>query len=121
MSDNDFMFQKLEQIDAVIGSMTEEIEVIKTMIGEIHVHLKPSASPELQFDPARINWKDATDKKGNQYKLATQQDNFPNKDWDEAKKLLESGGGSFRQKDGKSWLLFPKGDAIGVWNYGLKR
>ena len=98
----DFVLTKLEQVEAILG--------------EIRAHLK-GASAELPFDTQKINWINATDKKSTPYRLATGQNNVGNVDFAKAKELLKSGGGTFRQKDGLSWLLFPDGDAIGVWDY----
>lgn len=101
----DFVLTKLEQIEAVVG--------------EIRGHLKGDKKPsaELPFDMQKINWINAVDKKKVPYRLATDQNNAGNPDYAKAKELLKSGGGTFRQKDGLSWLLFPKEDAIGVWDY----
>lgn len=102
----DFVLTKLEQIEAIVQEIRSE--VTKTPA-------KPSA--ELPFDMQKINWIDVIDKKKVPYRLATDQNNAGNTDYAKAKQLLKSGGGSFRQKDGLSWLLFPKEDAIGVWDY----
>jgi hypothetical protein len=98
----DFVLTKLEQIEVILG--------------EIRTHLK-GASVELPFDMQKIKWVDVKDKKDRPYRLATDQNNVGNTDYAKAKELLKSGGGTWRQKDGLNWLLFPKEDAIGVWDY----
>lgn len=100
----DFVLTKLEQIDAIVG--------------EIRSHLKGD-KPDftLPFDAQKIVWVDAKDKKGMAYRLATDLNNVGNTDYVKAKQLLKSGGGTWRQKDGLNWLLFPKEDAVGVWDY----
>jgi hypothetical protein len=102
----DYVLTKLEQLEAIVQEIRSE--VTKTPA-------KPSA--ELPFDMQKINWIDATDRNNRAYRLATMQNNINNEDFQKAKELLKSGGGTFRQKDGLSWLLFPDGDAIGVWDY----
>jgi hypothetical protein len=102
----DFVLTKLEQLEAIIG--------------EIRAHLK-GASVELPFDADKIKWTDATDRNNRAYRLATIQNNIHNEDFQKAKELLKSGGGTFKQKNGLSWLLFPDGDAIGVWDYKTRR
>ncbi len=98
----DYVLTKLEQLEAIVG--------------EIRCHLKkPSA--ELPFDMQKIKWVETIDRNNVPYRLATDQNNAGNQDFAKAKELLKSGGGTFRQKDGLSWLLFPKEDAIGVWDY----
>lgn len=103
----DYVETKLEQMEAIIG--------------EIRTHLKGETKKiELPFDENKINWTDAVDKKDRPYRMATIQNNLNNVDFQAAKKLLMSGGGQFRQKDGVNWLLFESGDAIGVWDYKKK-
>jgi len=106
----DFVLTKLEQMEAILA--------------EIRNHLKkslPTSTFVLPFEMQNINWINFTDKKNMPYRLATDQNNIGNSDFTKAKELLKSGGGTFRQKDGLSWLLFPDGDAIGVWDYKQKR
>jgi len=100
----DFVLTKLEQLEAIVA--------------EIRTHLK-GATAELPFDMQKIRWIDKIDNSPQRrpYRLATIENNINNKDFQEAKKLLKSGGGTFRQKDGVRWLLFESGDAIGVWDY----
>jgi hypothetical protein len=102
----DFVLTKLEQIEAIVQEIRSE--VTKTPA-------KPSV--ELPFDMQKIKWIDTLDRNNKPYQLATDQNNVGNTDYAKAKELLKSGGGTFRQKDGLSWLLFPKEDAIGVWDY----
>jgi len=102
----DFVLTKLEQVEAIVN--------------EIRAHLKTDKKPEtieLPFDAQKINWIDETDKNNRAYRLATDQNNVGNTDYAKAKELLKRGGGTWRQKDGLSWLLFPKEDAVGVWDY----
>jgi hypothetical protein len=98
----DFVLTKLEQIEAILA--------------EIRVHLK-GASAEMPIDAQKIKWIDETDRNNRAYRLATDQNNVGNTDYAKAKELLKRGGGTWRQKDGLSWLLFPKEDAVGVWDY----
>ena len=98
----DFVLTKLEQVEAILG--------------EIRAHLK-GASAELPFDTQKIVWIETLDRNNKPYRLATDQNNVGNTDYAKAKELLKSGGGTWRQKDGLNWLLFPKEDAIGVWDY----
>lgn len=101
-----------------------KLEQIEAVVGEIRVHLKkpsPQGSPKLKFDAQKIKWVETIDRNNVPYRLATDQNNVGNPDYVKAKELLKSGGGTFRQKDGLSWLLFPKEDAIGVWDYKQKR
>ena len=123
------MKQKLERLQEAILIYSDAVDAATTQLRQnlgadaifnaehARANAETRASPDLKFDPQKIKWIDARDKKDMPYRLATGQNNVGNPDFAAAKELLRSGGGTFRQKDGLSWLLFPDGDAIGVWDY----
>jgi hypothetical protein len=109
----DYVLTKLEQIDAIVGEIRSHLKGDRKPSAEA----KPQGSPKLKFDAQKIKWVETLDRNNMPYRLATDQNNVGNADYAEAKELLRSGGGKFSQKDGLSWLLFPDGDAVGVWDY----
>lgn len=117
------MKQKLEQVQEAILIYSDAVDAATTQLRQnLGAETKAQRPPtvELPFDMQKISWIDTADRNNKPYRLATIQNNIHNPDFAKAKELLKSGGGTFRQKDGLSWLLFPKEDAIGVWDYGKK-
>ena len=112
------MKQKLERLQEAILIYSDAVDAATTQLRQnLGAETKPQGSPKLKFDPEKIKWIETLDRNNMPYRLATDQNNVGNADFAEAKELLRSGGGKFSQKDGLSWLLFPDGDAIGVWDY----
>jgi len=112
------MKQRLERVQEAILIYSDAVDAATTQLRQnLGAETKVEGSPKLKFDTQKIKWTDVIDRNNMPYRLATDQNNVGNADYVEAKELLRSRGGKFSQKDGLSWLLFPDGDAIGVWDY----